>query len=145
MFKTPSHEYMQQHQTELGPKTTINSSFDQTRSDVLLPKTKPVDGAPHESQIQHYKSQADSAKENVAKLEMTLKSKETEVGKLRVDLAATKSQLEQSQIDLKKKNEEASRTEGQVAKLQLEIDNKTNKVIIAWEQMICIQHFMKII
>ena len=122
---------MQQHQ-EQGPKTTINASFDQTRSDVLLPKTKPVDGAPaHESQIQHYKSQAESAKENIAKLEMTLKSKDTEVGKLRVELATAKSQLEQSQMELKKKNDEASKREGQVGKLQLEVDNKTNKVFIA--------------
>ena len=121
---------MQQHQ-ELGPKTTINASFDQTRSDVLLPKTKPVDGAPaHESQIQHYKSQAESAKENIAKLEMALKTKDTEVGKLRIDLATAKSQLEQSQTELKKKNDEASKREGQVAKLQLEVDNKANKVFI---------------
>ena len=121
---------MQQHQ-EPGPKTTINASFDQTRSDVLLPKTKPVDGAPaHESQIQHYKSQAESAKENIAKLEMSLKSKDTEVGKLRIDLATAKSQLEQSQTELKKKNDEASKREGQVGKLQLEVDNKANKVFI---------------
>lgn len=63
-----------------------------------------------------------------AVLEQTLKTKDTELARLRIDLASAQSKLEQIQTELKKKNDEVGRKESQVGKLQLDIDNQISKV-----------------
>ena len=130
VFKTPSqahHEHMQQ--PALGLKTPINTAFDQSRIDVSQPKTTTNDGSLNESQLHDYKKQVDCAKETVAKLEMSLKSKDAEINKMRVDLASTQSQLEQSQVELKKKTEEVVKKSNEIGKIQVDIDNHKSKVI----------------
>ena len=112
-----------------GLKTPINRGFDQSRIDVSQPKTTTNDGSLNESQLHDYKKQVDCAKETVAKLEMSLKSKDAEINKMRVDLATTQSQLEQSQVELKKKTEEVVKKSNEIGKIQVDIDNHKSKVI----------------
>ena len=64
----------------------------------------------------------------MTKLEMMLKTKETELSQLRVELATSQSRLEQVQAEVKKRSDESGRMETLVSKLQLERDNIDNKV-----------------
>ena len=64
----------------------------------------------------------------MTKLEMMLKTKETELSQLRLELATSQSRLEQVQAEVKKRSDESGRMETLVSKLQLERDNIDNKV-----------------
>ena len=75
-----------------------------------------------------FKSQLQDEKQKVAALEATLTSREAEIGKIRLDLASCQSALEQAQGELKVKITEGSRRENEQEKLQLDLQNKTNKV-----------------
>ena len=75
-----------------------------------------------------YRSQFEGAKKKVSALEANLISRETEIGKLKLDLASSQSALEKAQAELKVKTSEGSRRENEQGKLELDLQNKTNKV-----------------
>ena len=129
MFKTPSHSH-----TELiqgGIKTPISTSNnDQRTLDALTPKPADNDGQHDASALQEYKKKAECANATVISLEMSINEKESEIGKLRVDLATSKSSLEQLQGDLKKREVDLSRKEDHINKIEREIESKSSKVIV---------------
>ena len=61
---------------------------------------------------------------------MSINEKESEIGKLRVDLATSKSSLEQLQGDLKKREVDLSRKEDHINKIEREMESKASKVIV---------------
>ena len=77
---------------------------------------------------QETKTLLESERKRVSMLETTLVTKETELGKVRLDLASSQSLLEQTQKDLKVSATECSRRESELAKVQLELQTNTNKV-----------------
>ena len=60
---------------------------------------------------------------------MSINEKESEISKLRVDLATSKSSLELLQGDLKKREVDLSRKDDVINKIETEIESKSNKVI----------------
>ena len=78
-----------------------------------------------------FKSQLQDEKQKVSALEATLSSRQSEIGKIRVELASCQSALEQAQAELKAKITEGSRRENEQGKLELELQNKTNKVCLS--------------
>ena len=77
-----------------------------------------------------YKSQFEGAIKKVSTLEATLSSRETEINKLKLDLASCQSALEKAQNELKVKTNEGSRRENEQGKLELDLQNKANKVCL---------------
>merc|ERR1711936_945559 len=134
VFKTPSaknSEYAARAQHQ-GQSSMINSRIDQSRNDDVGQKTKnnPTnigDLLNNDSKIQEYKKQLDEAKHTLCQLESSLKSKEKEISGLRIDLASTQSQLEQFRNDVKKRDQEQSKHDGIISKIQLELEKQTNK------------------
>lgn len=128
MFKTPSHSHTEVVQG--GIKTPISTSNnDQRTLDAPTPKPADNDG-PHDASIlAEYKKKAEVASATVNRLEMSINEKESEICKLRVDLATSKSSLELLQGDLKKREVDLSRKDDQISKIEIEIESKTNKVI----------------
>ena len=92
-------------------------------------RTEVTDGASGSSLTEAYKSQLQGEKQKVSGLEATLTSRETEIGKMRLELASCQSALEQAQAELKVKITEGSRRENEQGKLELDLQNKTNKVL----------------
>ena len=129
MFKTPSHSHNEYVQS--GIKTPINTSNNDQRSLLDAPTPKPADndGFHDASLLQDYKKKAETANAVVNRLEMSINEKESEICKLRVDLATSKSSLELAQADLKKRELDLSRKDDVINKIETEIESKSNKVI----------------
>ena len=128
MFKTPSHSHNEYVQS--ATKTPISTSNNDQRSlDVPTPKPADNDGPFDASLLQDYKKKAETASAAVNRLEMSINEKESEISKLRVDLATSKSSLELLQGDLKKREVDLSRKDDVINKIETEIESKSNKVI----------------
>ena len=112
VFKTPSHCHNDQIQNTPATARHDSSSVSQSSSSSQLVKDPLLQDA------------------DVGKLELTIKNKEAEISRLRVELAAAQSKLEQVQSEVKKNSDEMMKRESQVGKLQLEVDNNKNKVCL---------------
>ena len=86
------------------------------------------DGVFGDRKIEDFKNQLEGERKKVVTLEATLNLRETEIGKLRLDLASAESALEQAQNELKVKVTASARKEAEQGKLELDLQNKTNKV-----------------
>ena len=127
MFKTPSHSHTEY--VQIGTKTPISTSNNDQRSlDAPTPKPADNDGLHDASLLQEYKKKAETASAAVNRLEMSINEKESEICKLRVDLATSKSSLELLQGDLKKREVDLSRKDDVINKIETEIESKSNKV-----------------
>ena len=93
-------------------------------------RTEVSAGASGHPRTDEYKSQFEGANKKVSTLEATLSSRETEINKLKLDLASCQSALEKAQNELKVKTNEGSRRENEQGKLELDLQNKANKVCL---------------
>ena len=128
VFKTPSHSHTELIQA--GIKTPISTgNSDQRTLDAPTPKTADNDGPHDASVLLEYKKKAESASATLNRLEMSINEKESEICKLRVDLATSKSSIELLQGDLKKREVDLTRKEEQINKMEIEVESKSSKVI----------------
>ena len=136
VFKTPSaknSDYSAKVQQQQGQNRMINSRMDTSRNDEFVPKSTnqlktTSDPSNNGTQIQEYKKQLDDAKTTLNQLESSLKSKESEISGLRIDLGTAQSQLEQLKNDIKKRDVEQSKNDSNITKIQIELEKQTNKV-----------------